>query len=194
MSDSTVLEQKVGDVCPHQIAFMFDNWLRRLIQSPRKIVGEYIQTGQTVLDLGCGPGFFTVEMAKMVGPKGKVIAVDLQEMMLAKLQKKATKKGLVERIRFHQCESAAIGLEAQVDFILVFYMIHETPNSKGFFQEMKQLLNKTGKILIVEPKMHTDEQLFAGFVQEAEEVGLKPLDFPKGKGGRSVLLTHADED
>ncbi len=191
MSHSKNPDNRKGDVCSHQIAFLFDNWLRRLIKPPQKIVGEYLKEGDIAVDLGCGPGFFTTEMAKMVGQSGRVIAVDLQKQMLTKLGKKAKKKGLASRIDLHQSESASIGLDAQVDFILVYWMIHETPNSKGFFQEMKNMLNKNGKILIVEPKMHTDQKLFDGFINEAGEAGLKPLDFPKGKGGRSVLLTHA---
>ena len=69
-------------ICPHKFSFMLDNIFRRRLQHPRKIVGEYLRPGDTVIDLGCGPGFFTIDMAKVVGPTGKVIAVDLQRSML----------------------------------------------------------------------------------------------------------------
>ncbi len=85
-------------VCPHQISFFLDNWIRRLIQPPGKIVGPYIQEGNTVIDMGCGPGYFTIDMAKIVGPEGRVIAVDIQAKMLERVRKKAQKHGLAERI------------------------------------------------------------------------------------------------
>ncbi|MBU2481355.1 MAG: SAM-dependent methyltransferase, partial [Proteobacteria bacterium] len=61
-----------GDVCSHSISFILDNFFRRILQNPEKIVKEYIGNGDTVIDLGCGPGFFSIEMAKMVGTTGKV--------------------------------------------------------------------------------------------------------------------------
>ena len=189
MATSTTVEQKRGDVCPHQIAFILDNWLRRLIQSPRKIVGEYLNEGDTVLDVGCGPGYFTIDMAKIVGNNGKVIAADLQPQMLEKVRKKATKHNVLERLSFHRCELGSIGLSASIDFILAFYMIHETGNPKGFLMEMKQMLKPEGKILIVEPKMHVSAATFEELIRDAENEGLKVLDHPNGKGGRSVLLT-----
>ena len=66
-------------ICSWKIAFALDNPIRRLIHDPKKILGGYIEPGQTVLDIGCGPGTFSIAMAKMVGESGKVIAVDVQE-------------------------------------------------------------------------------------------------------------------
>lgn len=180
---------KNDHVCPHQFAFMLDNWLRRIVQSPKKIVGEYVNEGDCVLDVGCGPGYFSIDMAKLVGETGEVIAADLQPQMLDKVEKKARKHKVRDRMEFHQCHSTGIGLNKQVDFILAFYMIHETGDSKAFLSEMKQMLNANGKILIVEPKMHVSQQLFESMLKDAEETGLKVATFPEKKGGRSVLLT-----
>ena len=54
------------------------------------------------MDLGCGPGVFTLPMAEITGSSGKVIAVDVQEKMLEKVKKKAISAGLCERIIFHR--------------------------------------------------------------------------------------------
>ena len=78
-----------GDVCSHSHSFFLDNFVRRLIQNPKRIIGEYIQKGDTIIDLGCGPGYFSIDMAELTGDTGKVIAVDLQKEMLAKVGKKA---------------------------------------------------------------------------------------------------------
>jgi ubiquinone/menaquinone biosynthesis C-methylase UbiE len=66
-------------VCSVERAGALDISLRKLLQNPQKILKPFIKEGMTVADLGCGPGFFTIEMAKMVGNNGKVTAVDLQE-------------------------------------------------------------------------------------------------------------------
>ncbi len=180
---------KNDHVCPHKFAFMLDNWLRRIVQNPKRIVGEYLKAGDHVLDVGCGPGYFSIEMAKLVGESGKVIAADLQPQMLERVEKKAGKHKVQQRMEFHQCHATGIGLKKKVDFILAFYMIHETGDSKAFLAEMKQLLNPGGKILIVEPKMHVTRELFESILDEAKEAGLKVAAFPEKKGGRSVLLT-----
>jgi ubiquinone/menaquinone biosynthesis C-methylase UbiE len=176
-------------VCPHQISFFLDNWIRRLIQNPKKIVGPYIQEGDTVIDMGCGPGYFTIDMAKMVGQAGRVIAVDIQTKMLARVRKKAQKKGVAERIDFHEAGPDHIGLNREADFILAYYMIHETPDKTNTLRELKNLLRDGGKILTVEPKMHVTKTAFDKMILIAEGVGLKAIDFPKGKGGRSVVFS-----
>lgn len=188
MPDTIIMNTEKGHVCPHQIGFILDNRFRRFIQDPKKIVGEYIRKGATVIDMGCGPGFFTIDMSRMVGEDGRVIAVDLQEHMLLKVKKKADKYGVSDRMEFHQCQSNTIGLNKRADFILVYYMIHETPNPKGFLAELKGLLKDSGKLLIVEPKIHVSRKLFESMLMEGEDVGLRIMDLPKKKGGRAVLF------
>ena len=57
-------------VCPVERAGMLDSRFRRWLQNPEKIVRPYLREGMTAVDLGCGPGFFTVDMAIMVGETG----------------------------------------------------------------------------------------------------------------------------
>ena len=64
-----------------------------LIHNSEKILGGHIESGQTVLDLGCGSGTFTIAMAKMVGELGKVIAVDVQDEMLQIVRRRRPKRG-----------------------------------------------------------------------------------------------------
>jgi ubiquinone/menaquinone biosynthesis C-methylase UbiE len=188
MSETLTIEKAKGHVCPHQISFMLDNWFRRLIQHPKKVAGEYIKNGDTVFDMGCGPGYFSIDLAKMVGETGKVFAVDLQESMLVKVRKKAARHGVSDRMGFHQCGASCIGLNQKADFILAYYVIHETPDSKACLGELRSMLKAEGKLLIVEPRMHVSQAAFEKMVLDAESTGLKTIDFPKKKGGRSVLF------
>jgi len=175
-------------LCPHTFAFMLDNIFRRCLQHPRKVVGEYLRPGDTVIDLGCGPGFFTIDMAKIVGPTGKVIAVDLQRPMLDKVARKAKRHSVAEWVAYHLCEADRIGLEAKADFILAFYMIHETPDPRAYLMQIKALMKADARLLVVEPKMHVSKQAYELMARQAEEVGLCVLDHPLKKGGRSLLL------
>ena len=178
-------------VCPYKMAFMLDNWPRKLLQNPAGIVGEYINEGDTVIDFGCGPGFFTIAMAGMVGQQGKIIAVDLQEEMLEHAKRKAAAKNLSDRIEFHPCEKDRVGLELtkKADFMLAYYMLHELPNPGAFFQEARSFLKTGGKFLVVEPKWHVTREKYQEMLGLAEKTGFSVLAFPKKKGGRSVLLT-----
>lgn len=188
MTHPAKLQQTSPHVCPHTIAFFLDNWFRTLIQNPKRIVGAYINAGDTVVDLGCGPGFFAVAMARMAGEQGRVIAVDLQEKMIAHVKRKAARKGMLARMAFHRCAADRIGLETEADFILAYYMVHETPDPKAFLEEATGLLKETGRMLVVEPRFHVDKARFHAMLEDAKAVGLKVEDFPKGKGGRSVLF------
>ena len=181
-----------NQICSHRRSFALDNILRRLIQSPRKIIAPYLSKGDTVIDLGCGPGFFTATMAALVGPSGRVIAVDLQEEMLAKVRSKLMnpKRQSMPAITLHQCSEHEIGLDESIkaDFILACYMVHETPDHYRFFQQVKILLKTTSTFLVIEPPFHVSNKDFAKMLSRAEQAGLTVIDRPKGKGGRSALL------
>lgn len=181
-----------GDVCNHSRAFTFDNWIRRLFQNPQKITGEYINPGSTIIDLGCGPGFFSIDMAKMTGHSGKVYAVDLQKEMLDLVQQKMIKLNLTDQIILHQCSQDLINLnnDVKADFILAFYMVHETPDPLQFLKEVKTYLNPGGRFLIVEPLFHVSKKKFESIAEQTAAAGYKRLDRPKKKGGMSLLLTH----
>ena len=177
-------------VCPHKFAFMFDNWVRRLFQNPGKILNGYINPGDIAMDVGCGPGFFTIDMAKMVGPDGRVIAVDLQPEMLASTLKKAARKGVAGQVIAHQCTADRIGFDEQVDFILAYYMVHETPDPPAFFKEAAAMLKEGGRLLVVEPKMHVFKPAFDAMVGDAEKTGLKAVDFPGKKSSHGALFAR----
>ena len=69
-------------VCPWWLGYVLASPLRRLLQDPVAIVQPYISPGMTVLEPGPGMGFFTIELARLVGGTGRVIAVDIQPKML----------------------------------------------------------------------------------------------------------------
>jgi ubiquinone/menaquinone biosynthesis C-methylase UbiE len=159
-------------VCPVELANSLDSRIRKWLQDPRKILSPYVEEGMTVLDIGCGPGFFSVELAKMVGRNGKVVSADLQDGMLQKLRNKIRGTELEGRITLVKCEKDKINVSAKIDFGLAFFMVHEVPNKERFFKELKSLLNEKGQILIVEPKFfHVSQKDFELTINIAKKVG-----------------------
>lgn len=179
-------------VCPVELANSLDNKIRRWLQNPYKILSPYIQEGMKVLDVGCGPGFFSIELAKMVGRSGKVFSVDLQEGMLQKLRNKihgTTIEGTINPIK---CEHDKINVPEKVDFILAFYMVHEVTNKDRFFESLKNILNNNGELLIVEPKFfHVSKKEFNSTIEKAEKVGFKSSKGPKLPFSFSSILKNA---
>jgi Methylase involved in ubiquinone/menaquinone biosynthesis len=177
------------DVCPVERAGGLDNFIRRWLQNPKKLLRPYIMEGAEVLDMGCGPGFFSIEIAKLLNNSGNVIAADLQEGMLDKVRQKIQGTALEHMITLHQCQERSIGLTVKVDFILAFYMVHEVPDRQKLLEEMTHLLKPGGKILIVEPKFHVSKESFKSLLDETEKIGLKVIANPKITFSRAVLLT-----
>jgi len=158
-------------VCPVERAGHLDTRLRRLMQPPGRVLRPFVRNGMTVLDMGCGPGFFTLEMARRVGPDGKVIAVDLQEGMLSVLKEKIENTELEKRITLHQCDEYTLGVSSPIDFALMFYVLHEVADKDALFNEMINLLNPGGQILLVEPPLHVSRAVFNDETSRAKKAG-----------------------
>ena len=183
------MKENKNRVCPVELAGSLDNKIRKWIQNPNKILSPYVKEGMKVLDIGCGPGFFSVELAMLVGTAGKVIAADLQEGMLQKVNDKISGTVLEKIIKLVKCEKDSINVFEEVDFILCFYMVHEVPGKERFFRELKNILSGNGKILIIEPSFHVTEREFASTMNTAANIGLKINPGPKMFLNRSSILT-----
>lgn len=179
-------------VCPVENAGSLDNKIRRWVQNPRKILKPCIQEGMTVLDVGCGPGFFSIEMAKLVGESGRVIAADLQDGMLQKIKNKIRGTALEKRITLHRCKKDRIGVSETVDFVLVFYMLHEVPNPEDFLNEIRLMLKPNGLIFIVEPPFHVSKSAFETMIREAANAGFELVERPKVFLSKTAVLKKGE--
>jgi ubiquinone/menaquinone biosynthesis C-methylase UbiE len=189
--ENDIVTDRSNRVCPVEKAGHLDNRVRRWLQDPRKILGTYIKAGMTVLDLGCGPGFFSIDLAHMVGISGRVIAADLQEGMLQKLRNKIRGTALAEQITLYKCEESKIGLSEHVDFILAFYVVHEMPDQEVFFNEVRSILKPNGRIFIVEPPVRVSKTAFEEMIGKARDAGFTPVERPKVFLSKAVILKKA---
>ena len=186
-ADKTMPE---GDrVCPGGRAWLLSTSLRKMLgQNPETILKGMVREGDTVVDIGCGPGFFTLPLARMVGEKGSVIALDLQEAMLEKMQLRAEQSGLLPRIRPQLCTAGSIGCAGPADFALAFYMVHEVPDAARFMDETRCMLKERGRLLLVEPKFHVHAAKFWKTVEITWKAGFTLLSEPRIAFSRAVLF------
>jgi ubiquinone/menaquinone biosynthesis C-methylase UbiE len=175
-------------VCPWWGGYFIDNRLRRLLHNPERILGPYIGSCMTVMDVGCGMGLFTIAMARLVGPGGRVIAVDLQQRMLDVLRKRATEADVGDRIDAHRCQTNALEMSEPVDFALAFYSAHEVPDLSRLLSEIHGCLRPRGRFLVVEPIGHVSATDFQNLLSMAGDVGLVLHDQPRIRLSRAAVL------
>ena len=175
-------------VCPVERAGALDTRFRRWTQSPKRILKPYVKKGMQVLDLGCGHGVYTPELAKMVGENGKVVAADIQEGMLQMVRKKIQNTSLEKIIELHQTSPNSLNLSLKTDFILAFYVLHEIPDKENLYKELHSLLKPGGKLLIIEPKGHVSKKEFKTMILQFTSLGFHSVKCAKVFFSHSTLL------
>jgi 2-polyprenyl-3-methyl-5-hydroxy-6-metoxy-1,4-benzoquinol methylase len=184
-------EQMAEHVCPWWVGYLLASPIRRLLQNPERILGAYVREGMTVLDAGCAMGFFSLPLARMVGEKGRVICVDVQERMIRSLEKRAEKAGLMDRIETRVCSPTCLelmDLEGQVDFAIAFAVVHEARDPAAFLSQVHDVLAPRGRLLLAEPKGHVSAKAFDETVHAAEACGFVLTERGEIKRSISALL------
>lgn len=171
--------------------------MRRLVHPPGRILAPFVAPGMTVLEPGPGVGFFTVELARRVGPSGRVVAVDVRPEMLDELRRRAARADVLDRIDARLAPPDRLGLDdlaGTVDFAFACFMVHEVPDAGRFFTEVAAALRPGGTLLFAEPAGHVDAARFAAELRAAERAGLH-VDAghtrrPRIRLGRAAVLTR----
>ena len=178
-------------VCPWWKGFFLLSPLRRLGQNPEDVLSPFVNHGMWVVEIGPGMGFFTLPLARMVGPCGRIFAVDIQRRMLDHLAKRARKAGMADRIECRLCkaQSLEIGdLKAAIDFVLAFAVMHELPDRRRALEEITSTLKPGASMFMADPKSRFSEQAFGETIRMAASVGLTAQTGPTVKNCRSALL------
>jgi tRNA A58 N-methylase Trm61 len=148
----------------------------------------------TVLEPGPGMGFFTLELARLVGTSGRVVAVEVQSKMIDGLKRRAAKAGVLERIdaRLAGPDSMCVAdLTGSVDLTLAFAVVHEMPSPGPLFSEVAEASKAGASVLFVEPAGHVSAEEFEAELQDAFRAGFALVDRPSIGRSQAALLQRA---
>ena len=128
-----------GDPCPYALAWLVDNPIRRCYMgSVLDRVG--IRPGEQVLELGPGPGAFTVKAARRTEPDGTLVAVDIQPKMIAAVERKVREADLTN-VETHVASAYELPLEDEsVDRALLVTVLPEIPDRQRALVELRRVL------------------------------------------------------
>jgi len=161
-------------VCPGWVGHLLLTRFRRWIHDPRKWLGPFVREGMVVLEPGPAMGFFTLDLARMVGPSGRVVAVDLQENMIEALRRRARQSDLLERIDLRLGRPDSLGVEdldGRVDLVVAIFVVHEMPDAGAFYAEAYRALRPGGRLILAEPRIHVSKSEFERSVAAASGAG-----------------------
>jgi len=153
-------------VCPWWLGPLLASPVRKLVQDPARILAPHVREGMTVLEPGPGMGFFTIELARRVGPRGRVIAVELQPRMLAGLRRRAARAGLAARI-------------------------DARPPAPDGRLGVADLAGRGGRVLVAEPSGHVKAAAFEAMLAAAAGAGLRPDAGPRIARSHTAVLAAA---
>lgn len=175
----------IANVMGHEGAPWLDRPEREHEEQPSKAVEALdLQPGMIVADFGSGSGYYTERLARVVGPTGKVLAVDLQPEMLEMVGARARKLGLknIELVR-STADDPRLPSRA-VDLILMVDVYHELSEPRRVLQAMKLALSPRGRIAIIEfrkedPRVPIRETHKMSVAQAVQEFGAEGYDLDR---------------
>jgi ubiquinone/menaquinone biosynthesis C-methylase UbiE len=179
-------------VCPVWVGRLLVSPIRRLFENPGKILGPYVTPGSTVVDVGCAMGFHSLDLARHVGPEGRVVCLDIQQKMLDGLVKRARRKGLEGVIEPRLCSQDGFGLDdiaGTAELVMAFNVVHETTYPSRFIRECANALAPGGRLLIAEPSGHVSADDFKETISTAVDLGLERYDAPAIRKCRTALFS-----
>ena len=158
--------------CPASLDWLVDNPIRRWEMRP--ILDRIgIRPGERVLELGPGPGMFTVEAAQRVGSEGRLIAVDIQPKMIAQVEKRVREAGLTN-VETHVADAYHLPLDdASVDRAFLVTVLPEVPDQARALAELRRVLKPGGLLSITEEFFDPDYPFAFETVRRVEAAGFK---------------------
>ena len=133
-------------------------------EAPQKLLQALkLKPQQKVCDFGCGNGYYTLQLAQRVGPRGKVYAVDIQQEMLELLANRAQPRGYTNIVSILATPTDPRLPTGILDLLIMVDVYHELSEPEPILAAIHASLNKTGRVALVE------------FREEDPEVPIRPL-------------------
>lgn len=137
----------------HMMATFLRSRIRRLFDSPETVINLLnVHEGMRIADIGCGPGVFSIEIAKKVGDSGLVYAIDSNSYMIAQVESlaKAMKLNNIRIIKTDAADLSMIPSET-VDASIFIHSLHHISKKIDAIREALRITRPNGKILILDP-------------------------------------------
>ena len=159
------------------------NPTRKLTNNPDKMLGPHVRPGMTVFEPGPGLGWFTLPLARMVGPQGRVVVVEVEPTVLEGLKKRARKAGLLDRLdcRLGDAAHSLDDLEGSVDFAPLMHILHEIADLEVFLAGLAKAMKPGAKAVVLEPKGPVDQARFQAELDLCARAGLAVESSEPGK-------------
>lgn len=161
-----------------------DSEQRKKLLPPYGILAELgLNQGETMADIGCGVGYFSIPASEIVGPAGKVYALDISQEMLDEVHKKISQQKILNIVTV-KSEEFNFGIENGVaDVAFIAFVLHEVEDTERFLLEVKRIISANGRIAILEwKKVKTefgppiDHRLDKNYLKgKLEELGFKAI-------------------
>jgi len=166
---------------PGFIAGFIDNPVRRRIQPPAKVVDWMgIKDGMHVLEIGPGPGTFTIEASKRVGENGNVFAIDIQPSVISKLNSRLQRAGIANVIARVASAYELPFSNRTLDRVFMIAVFAEIPDRKKTLLEIKRVLRDDGLLAIGEFLLDPDYPRRSTVTDWCKDTG---FELDKGYGG-----------
>jgi ubiquinone/menaquinone biosynthesis C-methylase UbiE len=158
--------------CPASLAWIVDNPIRRRYMRP--VLGRIgICPGERVLELGPGPGAFTLGAAQRAGTEGHLIAVDIQPEMIAQVERRVGEAGLTN-VETHVASAHNLPLDSEsVDRAFLITVLPEIPDRKRALAELRRVLRPGGMLSITEEFYDPDYLFLPETIQLVEAAGFR---------------------
>jgi arsenite methyltransferase len=132
--------------------FLYEGSGRDQWQQPERVLGALdLQPGDVVADLGSGTGYFTLRLARAVGPTGRVFAVDTDGQLLAAIERSAGEEGL-SNVAPVRASDGALTLPSRVDVVFLSNVYHHLPEQAAYFGAARSQLAPGGRVAILESR------------------------------------------
>ncbi len=132
---------------------------RDLLRPPQRLLRKArLERGMYVVDYGCGPGGFTIPATELVGPEGKVFAVDIHPLAIESVKRKASRKAL-ENIETILVEGYYTGIrESSIDRVLLIDTFAQIQDREALLRELHRVLKGDGLLLMAREHMSISQQ------------------------------------
>lgn len=172
-----ILRKFVHFPAPHFVSYFLDSSLRRKMQPPLLVIERSgIKEGMKVLEIGCGSGAFTPYIARVVGKKGIVYSLDIQQKMLDRLYRKLQKEENkdIDNVKLILGNAYDLPFEEQsIDIVTFITVLQEIPDKAKALIEARRVLKKGGKLAITELLVDPDYPLRKTTIKQVMKAGFE---------------------